>query len=421
MEVFIYMSAAVTLGVCAIILVSGELSFISGISKSGRYILAFFLSFGVLGFSVKTIAIGLLHQNTVMNATVDASKSFNTYLPGEGGKVKGLTYAPRGPEWKRLPTLSFDLTPEKIELGKRLFFDKRLSATGEISCASCHDIPNGGDDARTVSVGVNGLKGGRNAPTVINAVYMRKLFWDGRAKSLAEQVGGPLTNPVEMAMSSMEDVAKIISNDPKYRHQFQQIYNQPASGETITDAIAAFEKTLISNDSPYDRFVSGEHDALNEDQIQGMVLFNKIGCRKCHMDPTFTVAGIKNKSPFMPFPVFKDSPFIKKHSLYEDRGKGQNGAWRVPSLRNVEFTAPYFHNGAVTDLEEAVKVMATAQLGFKITDQPQNNIFISYQKGGPVVEIRNRSLTSQQVKQLVAFLKALSGKPLTITDPWQKK
>lgn len=421
MDIFIYMVTAVIAGSCAILLVSKELSFISGIPKSGRYILAFFLSFGVLGFTIKTVAIGLLLQKNVMKTAVNVSKRTVEYIKQTDIEPRGLTHPSPGKEWKTLPMLQQELDPRKVELGKKLFFDKRLSSTGTISCASCHDILNGGDDAQKVSTGVNGLTGDRNAPTVINAVYMKRFFWDGRAKSLQDQAAGPLTNPVEMAMNSLDDVVKTVSDDPIYRLEYKKIYERPVSIDGITNSIAAFEKTLISNDSPYDRFVAGDREALNKDQLKGMILFDKIGCRNCHMDPTFSVAGIKHQSPFMPFPVFKKSPYLKKHDLLQDKGKGQNGAWRVPSLRNIELTSPYFHNGSVTDLSEAVRVMVTAQLGLDVFEETKDEFLVTYNENGPVVQKSERTINEEQIKQIVAFLKSLSGTPHKINDPWDKK
>ncbi len=422
MDLFLFMALIVLFGICAIFLVSGELSILSGLSKTNRYILAFFLSFGVLGFSVKTAAIGLLQQKNALNSALEISRATAPELSTRNAdNVPGLTYAPKGKVWLALPPIEATPDIKKVNLGKKLFFDQRLSSNKKISCASCHDISNGGDDNQVVSSGVEGLKGQRNAPSVINAVFMKKLFWDGRAKSLEDQVAGPLTNPVEMAMVSKEAVVQTVIQDENYVQDYQNIYKEEVSFNGIADALASFEKTLISSDSAYDRFVRGDTTALSHDQIKGMVLFDQIGCRSCHMDPTFTIAGIAHKSPYMPFPVFKKSPYLAKYNLMEDKGKNANHIWRVPSLRNIEHTAPYFHNGAVPSLEEAVKVMATAQLGLTLAENNKEEFNISYRDNGPVVTAENRTLDQTEIKQLVAFLKALSGQPLVVHSPWENQ
>lgn len=422
MELLGYMAAAVALGVGAIFLVSGELSFISGFSKSGRYILAFFLSFGVLGLSVKTVALFLLQNNPVLDRAVILGREIADNKPAQDVAARGLVYDNRGRHWRTLPPLSVQDNPLMVQLGQRLFFDRRLSRNQTVSCASCHDISKGGDDARSVSVGVDGLHGRRNAPSVINAAYMKKLFWDGRAKSLEDQAGGPLTNPVEMAIANKEKVVEIVQADANYRDLYQQVFGtNNLEFDLIARAIAAFERTLISNDAPYDHFVRGDKNALNMQQMKGMMLFDQLGCRNCHMDPLFSVAGIDQKSPYRPFPLFKGSPYVSKHKLEEDKGRNKKGVWRVPSLRNVEHTAPYFHNGSVNTLEEAVRVMATAQLGLKIEDKKEDGLTVLYEKDGPVLLARRKSLNEDEISQIVSFLKSLSGTPLNISNPWSRK
>ncbi len=422
MELLGYMTAAVVLGVSAIFLVSGELSFISGFSKSGRYILAFFLSFGVLGLSLKTAALFLLQNNPVLDKAVIIGREIADNKPAQDVAARGLVYDNRGRHWRTLPPLSIKSDPLMVELGQRLFFDPRLSRNQNVSCASCHDISKGGDDARSVSIGVDGLHGDRNAPSVINAAYMKKLFWDGRAKSLEDQAEGPLTNPVEMAIANKEQVVKIVQADMHYRNLYRQIFDTTnLEFAPIAQAIAAFERTLISNDAPYDRFVRGDKNALSMQQMKGMMLFDKLGCRNCHMDPLFSVAGIDQKSPYRPFPLFKGSPYVSKHNLEQDKGRNKKGVWRVPSLRNIEHTAPYFHNGSVDSLEEAVRVMATAQLGLKIEDKKEDDLTVLYEQDGPVLLARKKSLTEEEVSQIVSFLKSLSGTPLNISNPWSRK
>lgn len=272
------------------------------------------------------------------------------------------------------------LTEQKVRLGRRLFEDKGLSLTREIACSSCHDLTaKAGADARTVALGIRGQSGRRNAPTVWNADFQVRLFWDGRAASLEEQALGPITNPVEMGMPSLAVVLGQLAADPSYVTEFADAFGGTASPDAISAdrlamALAAFERTLITPDTPYDRFVRGDSGALSEQQLRGMALFETVGCVHCHAGPHFSGAGVfDGGAPYRAFPSL-GQPELRHLNLDADSGLAAPGSspgvWRIPSLRNVAVTAPYFHNGSVNDLREAVRIMARAQLGISVGESP---------------------------------------------------
>lgn len=285
------------------------------------------------------------------------------------------------------------MSPAKVELGKMLYFDPRMSSTGTVSCNSCHNLAEGGDDSRPTSFGVHGQLGGRNAPTVWNAAFLSTQFWDGRAPTLEEQAKGPPANPVEMGMESVDAAAERVRRITGYRPWFDRAFGEGSEidADSIAKAIAAFERTLITPDSAFDRFVQGDTNALSAQQQAGMKKFAATGCTACHSGVNFAGPELPMGTGFFQkFPTFADSAYVEKYGFMKDPGRFQatgNEAdrhmWRVPTLRNVEHTAPYFHNGAVTSLDEAVRVMAATQLG--------------------------RTLSDEDVADIVAFLESLSG------------
>lgn len=304
----------------------------------------------------------------------------------------------RAADWQALPDTAPQpadnpTTPAKVELGKMLYFDPRLSSTGTVSCFSCHSVMEGGDDHRPVSIGVHGLKGGRNAPTVWNAAFHSVQFWDGRADTLEDQAKGPIANPVEMGMTdvglAVDRIRRITGYAPFYERAF-------GKGDVITldntaKAIAAYERTLITPGSDYDRFVKGDKTALTAQQQRGMQTFEKVGCTGCHSGAAFDGPSLPVGTGFyMKFPLYTANPYVAKYHLSDDLGRynvthkdADKNVWRVPTLRNLVFTAPYMHNGSVKSLDEAVRVMGSTQL--------------------------NRQLSEQDVRDIVAFLEGLTG------------
>ena len=282
-------------------------------------------------------------------------------------------------------------TEAKIELGKKLFFDPRLSDTGSISCNTCHNVMEGGDGSRTVGRGVHGQTGPRNSPTVWNAVFMSTQFWDGRADSLEEQAKGPITAGVEMGMPTSEAAMEKIRNNEGYVEMYEEVYGgeDPVTLNNTVDAIAAYERTLITPNSSYDRYVRGDEDALTERQLNGMETFKELGCQGCHSGPAFNGPQWQQENGngyYQKLGVYQGSnpqcdQYIEQYNLYADAGRADvtgdssdEHMFKVPTLRNVEHTAPYFHNGQVRTLENATRVMASCQVGQNISDQQAENV-----------------------------------------------
>lgn len=265
--------------------------------------------------------------------------------------------------------LNPDYDHKKAQLGKKLFFDTRLSKDNSISCASCHFIDNGGDDNIPFSFGINGKKGTRNSPTVLNARYNFVQFWDGSAKDLQEQAKGPIHNPVEMGSNFNEIISKL-SKDDNYKKEFSAIYDNGITGLNITDAIAEFEKALTTPNSRFDQFLRGNKKALSKDELKGYKAFKEYGCISCHNGINiggnlFQKAGIVKD--------FKMSP--KEFGRFTvTKNKKDLNKFKVPSLRNIELTAPYFHDGRTDSLKTAVEYMLYSQVGLTADEKDIDNI-----------------------------------------------
>jgi len=259
------------------------------------------------------------------------------------------------------------VTPSKtqIDLGKRLYFETKLSLDGTLSCNSCHGLDTFGVDNAQFSSGVDGQLGGRNAPTVMNAAGHIAQFWDGRAADVEEQAKGPILNPVEMAMPDAESVVAVLQQDPTYVAAFAAAFPgeaEPLSYDNLGIAIGAFERQLVTP-SPWDAFLAGDQNALTEGQKKGFLAFTKAACQTCH------------SGPYLGGHLYQKAGLVRPWPNQEDRGradvtgnKADEMVFKVPSLRNIAKTAPYFHDGSVATLEEAVKMMATYQLGVQVSD-----------------------------------------------------
>lgn len=280
--------------------------------------------------------------------------------------------------------LAMGLDPAKVELGRRLFHEARLSRDGSLSCASCHDIESGGDDGRRVSEGVGGKLGELNAPTVLNSVFNFRHFWDGRARSLEEQVDGPLQHPAEMG-SDWDTVLAFLAGNSGYRNAFQEIYGRGPAREDVKDAIATFERSLVTPGSPFDRYLLGDDSALSEKQLAGYELFCSLGCVACHQGVNVGGNMFQSMARMKEYFDERGSPASTADlGRFNVTGKERDRyTFKVPALRNIELTAPYFHDGSVATLEEAVQIMASHQLG--------------------------EDLSPVEVDQLVAFLRSLTG------------
>jgi len=245
---------------------------------------------------------------------------------------------------------------KKVQLGKKLFSDPILSKDGTISCATCHDLQNGGDDGLKFSFGIKGQEGNINSPTVYNAVFNFRQFWDGRAKDLKEQAIGPIENPVEMG-HTMVDAVETLKQNKIYLKNFNDVYADGITKDNIVDAIAEFEKILITPNSPFDRYLKGDKEAISQKAKEGYRLFESKGCILCHHG------------------VNVGGNFYNKFGIYSDANTSQLGRYnitkreedkfvfKVPSLRNILLTSPYMHDGRVSTLKEAVELMTRYQLG----------------------------------------------------------
>lgn len=275
------------------------------------------------------------------------------------------------------------LTLEKIELGKQLYFDPRLSRDNTISCASCHDPKKGWSNGEAFATGVRGQVGGRSAPTIINSAYQDDQFWDGRAHALEGQALGPIQNPIEMDLTLDEAVARL-NKVEGYREQFQKVFGTDVTSDGIAKAISAFERTVLSGDAPYDRFKAGDKAVLSAEAQRGMkVFFGKGQCSACHTGPNFTDGGYHN----LGISINAETPDFGRHVV--TKVIGDKGGFKTPTLREIARTAPYMHDGTLKTLEEVVEY---------------------YNKGGtpnPQLDesIFALKLTDAEKKDLVTFLK----------------
>ncbi len=292
-------------------------------------------------------------------------------IPNEIGELYKLIDNPKNP-----------LTKGKIELGKKLYFDPRLSKSGLISCNTCHNLAIGGDDNVPVATGHKWRQNPHhlNSPTVYNAVFNIKQFWDGRAADLEEQATGPIQAPPEMDMKA-EDAVKVVTSIPEYKAAFEKEFpGEKITIETIGKAIGAFERTLVTP-SRFDAFLQGDAEALNDAEKEGLRTFIDVGCASCHGG-----VGVGGGS-MQKFPLFGK---YKYENIGDFKGD-KNGLVKVPTLRNILETAPYFHNGATYDIEEAIEIMAETQLGKK--------------------------LSKKQVKSIATFFESLTGKKPYVRYP----
>jgi cytochrome c peroxidase len=317
--------------------------------------------------------------------------------------------------WEMLVPPDNPVTAEKVALGRRLFFDKRLSKDGSVSCATCHDPERGFSDGKKVSEGVGGKKGARNAPSVLNAVFNELQFWDGRAVSFEDQAKGPMINPIEMAHASHDDVVRAVQGDPQYQAEFRRVFGREMSIDDVAAAIASFERTVVSGNSRFDRFVAGDKAALSETAQRGWELWNgKARCNTCHpfgdVTPNFSdnkfhnigVAAkgrdfatlarraeqVKEPSELAFLPDFSE---LGRFAV--TRQPKDIGAFKTPGMRDVALTAPYMHDGSEATLLDVVNF---------------------YDKGGetnPYLDggIVPLKLTEQEKRDLVAFMESLTG------------
>lgn len=282
--------------------------------------------------------------------------------------------------------------PAVVELGKKLFFDPRLSKSGFISCNSCHNLSMGGSDNLQTSIGDHWQRGPINSPTVLNSNLSLAQFWDGRAKDLVEQAAGPIQNPIEMAITA-EHAVEMLNGIPGYADRFAAAFpgeKDPITIDNAAKAIAVFETTLITPNAPFDRFLRGDTKALSPEQREGLKLFVDSGCASCHNG--INIGG----GQYAPFGVVEKPgaevlPPDDKGRFMVTKTPDDEFVFKVPTLRNIALTPPYFHSGQSWDLEQAVGVMAVSQLGVE--------------------------LGAEDVKKIAAFLHSLTGEQPQVVYP----
>lgn len=286
------------------------------------------------------------------------------------------------------PISSVDMVqphPDKVALGKFLYFDTRLSGEGNISCNSCHDLNTYGVDNKKFSEGDDGSLGGRNSPTVIHAALHSMQFWDGRAKDVEEQAGGPILNPVEHNIKNKEELMVRIKDVELYRDLFAKVYkdeSEPITFDNLTNAIGAFERTLMP-ESRFDKYLEGDMAVLTAQEESGLKLFINTGCITCHSGVALGGQMFQKFGLYHEYWKYTASENIDNGLFDLSENENEKYFFKVPGLRNIAHTAPYFHDGSVDDLGEAVKIMAKLQ--------------------------RDMELTGEEVKDIVAFLNTLSA------------
>jgi cytochrome c peroxidase len=264
------------------------------------------------------------------------------------------------------------LDAAKVALGRQLFHDRRLSADSSLSCASCHPLDRGGADGLPVSIGVGGKVGSINSPSVITAAYNFRQFWDGRAGSLEEQAGGPVVNPIEMA-STWPQVIEKLGSDHEIKQQFSRVYRDSLTPANIRDALAEFERSL-ARPARFDRWLRGDSNALSNEEVTGYQLFKKHGCAGCHQG--INIGGNLFQRFGTMAPYFSPGLGTKADlGRFNVTGREEDKHFfKVPSLRNVALTAPYFHNAAALTLDEAVRLMGRYQLGLELPEHDIEHI-----------------------------------------------
>jgi cytochrome c peroxidase len=286
-------------------------------------------------------------------------------------------------------------TDAKVRLGAQLYFDTRLSADNTISCATCHAADTAWANHGATDTGIRKQVGGRNSGTILDSAYMKYQFWDGRAGSLEEQALGPIHNPIEMG-ETLENVVRKLNAIPGYRAQFREVFGKDADTDGIAKAIAAFERTVVSGPSPYDRYLAGDRGAMSPAALRGMKLFNgKAHCTPCHSGPAFSDQSFHNLGVGMG----KPNPDLGRENHTKNRA--DRGKFKTPGLRNIALTYPYLHDGSAKTLKDVIEV---------------------YDRGGDanpdldplVFPLR---LTAQEKAELVAFLEALTGTLPAIQKP----
>jgi cytochrome c peroxidase len=335
---------------------------------------------GCSQLAVRCIVVAMLGlYSSLVSLEVSAQST-----PAAGGQLPPMPIPADNPQ-----------SEAKVELGRQLYFDGRLSANNEISCATCHDPKTGWAGHDATDTGIGGRVGDRNSGTVVNSGYMKYQFWDGRAASLEEQALGPIHNPVEMG-ETLENVVRKLNAIPGYKRQFQDVFHSDVTTDGIAKAVAAFERTIVSGPSPYDRFLKGDKKALSAEAQRGMEIFNRKGtCIACHNGPVFSDQSFHN----LGIGMNTAKPDIGREAVTKD--EKDRGKFKTPGIRNVANTYPYMHDGQTPTLEAVIELHNKGGI-------PNSDL-------DPL--IKPLGLTDTEKKDLLAFLKALTGPEPVVSPP----
>ena len=328
-------------------------------------------------------------ERAALNGTMPMAKYYLVHWGSQMTEAKGALVAAWAENWRAeyyndglggepirpiAEYLEYDAA--KAELGRKLYHDTRLSVDNTVSCASCHSLSTAGVDNKQYSEGVGGQFGGVNAPTVYNAVYNFVQFWDGRAATLALQAAGPPLNPVEMGYESFDQIVAKLSKDKAFTREFKKVYPDGWSEANITDAIAQFERTLLTPNSRFDKYLKGDATAITAEELEGYNLFKKYNCATCHVGANLGGQSYELMGQYADYfaargteLTIEDNGRFKQTAVERDRHR-----FKVPGLRNVALTAPYFHDGTEPELKEAVCKMGTYQVGLELSDADEDKI-----------------------------------------------
>ncbi|NDJ62784.1 MAG: cytochrome-c peroxidase [Chloroflexi bacterium] len=302
------------------------------------------------------IVIGSFYLSSISNTDTETTAATATFAELIDGPIQPIPFA-------------VTLDQRRVTLGRDLFTDPRLSGSGTISCSTCHDLVNGGIDGLPVSVGIDERTGFVNAPTVYNSAYNFRQFWDGRAESLEDQIDGPVNNDFEMG-SDWDTVIATLSQHAPYLEAFGTIYPDGITVDNIKDAIATFQRSLVTPNSRFDQYLRGDESAITEAERRGYALFHSYGCISCHQG--INVGG----NLFQRFGIMRDYFADRGHITPADLGRynvtgreEDRHVFKVPGLRNIALTAPYFHDASAATLEDAVQTMGFYQLGLSLDDE----------------------------------------------------
>ncbi|MCL2725755.1 MAG: cytochrome-c peroxidase [Polyangiaceae bacterium] len=349
------------------------------------------IAYPLLVLGASFVALGCEEKKAVPTSTApkEATSVMSESAHPKTGTINRAALAAFAPLPSTMLPASGSISDDEVALGKKLYFDPRLSKNQDISCNTCHLLDKYGVDGTPTSTGHKGQHGTRNAPTVYNAALHSLQFWDGRAKDVEEQALGPILNPVEMAMKNQDAVLAVLKSIPEYVTEFKKAFpadKDPVTYANVGKAIGAFERTLTTP-SRWDKYLAGDDHALTEEERAGLAKFLETGCNACHTGVDVGGREFMKLGQAKPWPTE-----IEDNGRFDvTKDPADKHLFKVPSLRNVEKTAPYFHNGSVKTLDEAVKLMATHQLG--------------------------KDLSTEDVASIVTFLKSLTGELPKLEKP----